>query len=126
VAKKLPVFGICLGHQLLGLASGARTLKMSSPPWCNHPVVDVEVAVMITARITASRWMRALCRSACVSRTLAVRRHHPRVWRAPMHRRSVPGHPEASPGPHDVAPLFDHFNFAHAATQDCLNHAEAH
>jgi carbamoyl-phosphate synthase small subunit len=107
-----PVFGICLGHQLLGLASGAKTMKMKfGHHGANHPVKSLDDnTVMITAQ----------------NHGFAVDEHNlPDCLRAThvslfdgslqgIHRTDRPafsfqGHPEASPGPHDCAGLFDHF-----------------
>lgn len=71
-----PVFGICLGHQLLGLASGAKTIKMKfGHHGANHPVKSLDDnTVMITAQNHGLRWTRTTCRSACVPLTSPVRR----------------------------------------------------
>ncbi|XPE24612.1 glutamine amidotransferase-related protein [Shigella sonnei] len=67
--NRYPVFGICLGHQLLALASGAKTVKMKfGHHGGNHPVKDVEKnVVMITARTTVLRWMKQHYLQTCVS-----------------------------------------------------------
>ena len=108
----LPVFSICLGHQLLGLASGATTQKMKfGHHGANHPVKDVQRG---TVMITSQNHGFALNESSLPD-TLEVT--HVSLFDGSLQgvqRTDKPafgfqGHPEASPGPHDVAPLFDHF-----------------
>ncbi len=109
---KTPVFGICLGHQLLALASGAKTLKMKfGHHGANHPVQDIDSGiVMITSQNhgfavnedSLPENLRATHRSLFDGSLQAIHR----VDKAAF---SFQGHPEASPGPHDVAPMFDHF-----------------
>jgi len=108
----LPVFGICLGHQLLGLASGAKTLKMKfGHHGANHPVQDLRTK---TVMITSQNHGFAIDENdmpECIEIT------HVSLFDGSVqgiHRKDKPafsfqGHPEASPGPHDAAPLFDHF-----------------
>jgi len=112
IARKVPTFGICLGHQLLGLASGAQTLKMKfGHHGANHPVIDIDSGrVMITSQnhgfaideATLPANVRVTHRSLFDGSNQGIA-----LSDAPAF--SFQGHPEASPGPHDVAPLFDRF-----------------
>ncbi|MCA1804772.1 MAG: glutamine-hydrolyzing carbamoyl-phosphate synthase small subunit [Xanthomonadaceae bacterium] len=108
----IPTFGICLGHQLLGLASGARTVKMKfGHHGANHPVQDLDTGMVM---ITSQNHGFAVDEQTLPTNLRATHRSLFDGTLQGMERTDVPafsfqGHPEASPGPHDVAPLFDRF-----------------
>ena len=108
----IPIFGICLGHQLLGLASGAKTVKMKfGHHGANHPVQDLDSGrVLITSQnhgfavdeATLPPLLRTTHRSLFDGSLQGIERLDRDAF-------SFQGHPEASPGPRDVKPLFDRF-----------------
>ncbi len=112
LAKRIPVFGICLGHQILGLAAGARTIKMKfGHHGANHPVQDLDSGqVMISSQnhgfavdeSTLPANVRATHRSLFDGSLQGIEFTDRPAF-------SFQGHPEASPGPHDLSPLFGRF-----------------
>ena len=112
IDARVPVFGICLGHQILGLAGGARTVKMKfGHHGANHPVQDLETGqVLITSQnhgfavdeATLPSNLRPTHRSLFDGTLQGIERTDCPAF-------SFQGHPEASPGPHDLRPLFGKF-----------------
>lgn len=112
MSKKIPLFGICLGHQIMALASGAKTLKMKfGHHGANHPVQDLDSRKVF---ITSQNHGFAVDPASLPAH---LRITHVSLFDQSIQglaRTDVPaycfqGHPEASPGPHDIGPLFDRF-----------------
>ncbi|RUO59419.1 glutamine-hydrolyzing carbamoyl-phosphate synthase small subunit [Pseudidiomarina insulisalsae] len=112
IDAKLPIFGICLGHQLLALASGAKTSKMKfGHHGANHPVQDLTTGRVM---ITSQNHGFAVAEDNLPDNLKVTHKSLFDGTLQGIHRTDVPafsfqGHPEAGPGPHDAAPLFDHF-----------------
>lgn len=124
IEKGVPTFGICLGHQIMGLAAGAKTLKMKfGHHGANHPVKDLD-----TGRVAITAQNHGF---AVDANTLPdnIRVTHVSLFDGSLQGLAwndkpalcFQGHPEASPGPHDIAYLFDRFVELMNATQDSSN-----
>ena len=112
IKRQIPLFGICLGHQILGLAVGARTLKMKfGHHGANHPVIDLESGrVMISSQNHGFAVDEAtLPANAKVTHRSLFDGSNQGIKLSDAPAFSFQGHPEASPGPHDVDRLFDQF-----------------
>ncbi|WP_227544583.1 glutamine-hydrolyzing carbamoyl-phosphate synthase small subunit [Sapientia aquatica] len=112
IERGIPTFGICLGHQIMALASGAKTLKMKfGHHGANHPVQDVVTKeVFITSQnhgfAVDEATLPANCKVTHVSLFDGSLQGFERTDKPAF---CFQGHPEASPGPHEIAPLFDRF-----------------
>ena len=112
IKLKVPMFGICLGHQLLGLAAGARSMKMKfGHHGANHPVQDLDTGEVM---ITSQNHGFALDEASLPDN---ARMTHKSLFDGSLQGIELTdapafgfqGHPEASPGPHDIAGIFDRF-----------------
>lgn len=112
LAARIPVFGICLGHQILGLAGGARTVKMKfGHHGANHPVLELDSGRVM---ISSQNHGFAVDESTLPDNIEPTHRSLFDGSLQGLRYKDVPafgfqGHPEASPGPHDVGPMFDRF-----------------
>ncbi len=112
MSRNIPLFGICLGHQILGLACGAKTIKMKfGHHGANHPVQNIQTKkVLISSQnhgfsveeTTLPKTLRATYRSLFDGSLQGIAHTEKPAF-------AFQGHPEASPGPHDVGELFDQF-----------------
>ncbi|MEE8340107.1 MAG: glutamine-hydrolyzing carbamoyl-phosphate synthase small subunit [Xanthomonadales bacterium] len=124
IARKVPLFGICLGHQLLGLAAGAKTVKMKfGHHGANHPVQDLASGKVL---ITSQNHGFAIDESSLPENVRLTHRslfddslQGIELTNAPAF--GFQGHPEASPGPHDISGLFDRFVHAMESANSTAN-----
>jgi len=110
--KKIPIFGICLGHQLLGLANGAKTIKMKfGHHGANHPVqcLDNKKVMISSQNHGFAVDAKTLPKNVKVTHLSLFDGSLQGIELTDRLAFSFQGHPEASPGPHDVDYLFDHF-----------------
>ena len=112
LARRIPIFGICLGHQLLGLAAGAQSMKMKfGHHGANHPVEDLATGQVL---ITSQNHGFAIDESSLQDNVKPTHRSLFDGSLQGIELTDAPafgfqGHPEASPGPHDIQPLFERF-----------------
>ena len=125
-STRIPVFGICLGHQLMGLASGAKTMKMKfGHHGANHPVKDLDSGrVSITSQNHGFAVDEASLPANLRPTHISLFDHTLQgMARTDKPAFCFQGHPEASPGPHDIAYLFDRFTQLMSAQAEKTHHA---
>ena len=110
--SRIPIFGICLGLQLLGIAAGMKTIKMNhGHHGANHPVKDLHTGVVLISSQNHGFCIddATLPKGVSVSHRFLFDNSLQGIELLDRPAFGFQGHPEASPGPHDAAPLFDHF-----------------
>ena len=110
--SRIPIFGICLGLQLLGIAAGMKTIKMNhGHHGANHPVKDLHTGVVLISSQNHGFCIddATLPKGVSVSHRSLFDNSLQGIELLDRPAFGFQGHPEASPGPHDAAPLFDHF-----------------